>query len=97
MIKEDLSGIDIDDLHGDVKEFAAYAGLDSAIKLLELFSGGTIYLPRIESVTRERRNKLILGQFDGNNYTELSRAFGLSRRQIRNITATDRKGEPWQK
>lgn len=85
-IKEIAEG-EIDDFFS--REFAEYAGLDSALKLLELFSGGSIYLPRVESVARERRNKLIQGQFNGNNYGELARVFGLSRRQIRNITAME--------
>ena len=85
--RDELSGIKLDDLQGDVREFAEYAGLDPALKLLELFSGGRIYLPKVESVARERRNKLILGQFNGNNYGELSKTFRLSRKQIRNITA----------
>ena len=92
MTKSDLTGIEIDDLTGDMKVFAESAGLDATLTLLRCFAGGTVYVPQAKNIIREKRDNSIRARFNGSNYAELSRVFNLSIRQIRNITAMRKEG-----
>ncbi len=52
-------GIKVDDLPDNIRCFAGYAGLTAAVKLVELFGGETLYLPKLESVVRPKRDRAI--------------------------------------
>ena len=53
--------------------------------LLEIADGNSIRCFKNGREQRLERNKKIKAQFRGNNHAELSREFGLTHRQIRNI------------
>ncbi len=90
--RDEVSGIELEDLSGDMRFFAEAAGMDAVVVLLKCFSGGTVYVPRIKSLTREKRDRAILKLFNGVNHRELATNFGLSIRQVRNIVQTTSQG-----
>lgn len=76
LTKEDLpeSLIDIEEI----------IGLDNVKELIKLVGGSSVYIPSENSVLKPVRNKIIKNNFNG-NYKELSRKFGISEVQVRNI------------
>ncbi|MBC2703987.1 Mor transcription activator family protein [Desulfobacula sp.] len=60
-------------------------GIDSTVKLIKEFGGEALYLPKLESVMRNSRNRDIRKDFTGNNHRELSKKYRLTVRQIRYI------------
>ncbi len=74
-----------DDFPSDFRQVAQCIGLDSAIKLIEAFSGVQVYIPKYESVMRPIRNRAIKNEFDGSNYKRLACRYGLSERRVRDI------------
>ncbi len=66
-------------------------GIDAAIRIVELFAGEVIYIPRWQSVCRQVRDKRIADEFTGCNYDELAKRYDLTARQVRNIIARSRK------
>ena len=53
-------------------------------ELIRLAGGSSLYIPSENSVTKPVRNKIIKEAFNG-NYKQLSRKFGISEVQVRNI------------
>mgnify|MGYP001567456225 CR=1 FL=1 len=76
LTKEDLpeSLIDIEEV----------IGLDNVKEFIKLAGGSSVYIPSENSVLKPIRNKIIRKSFNG-NYKELSRKFGISEVQVRNI------------
>ena len=61
-------------------------GEEAARKVFRLFAGSSVNFPK--RVTRVFRDAEIVERFDrGQSYERLSRAYGLSPQQIRNITS----------
>ena len=59
--------------------------VDDAFKdLVRLAGGSNLYIPNEASLVKSFRNKKIREVFDG-NYKSISRKFGISEAQIRNI------------
>lgn len=83
-----------DDLDGDMQDVADIVGIEKAKKLMEMFSGDTLYFPKIESVIRAIRDSRIYQDFDGYNLRDLSRTHNLSTRQLRVIIQEQRKKKP---
>ena len=62
-------------------------GLDSFKALVRAYGGSFIYIPKIESLGRTVRDKMIKEEFDGSNYKELALKYGLTEVWIRNIVS----------
>lgn len=79
LTKEDLpeSLIDIEEV----------IGLDNVKELIRLAGGSSLYIPSENSILKSVRNKIIKESFNG-SYKELSRKFGISEVQVRNIVNT---------
>jgi Mor family transcriptional regulator len=73
-----------EDLPESLRDVVDVIGLDSVKELIRLAGGSNLYIPSENSVTKPVRNKIIKEAFNG-NYKELSRKFGISEVQIRNI------------
>ena len=67
----------------DFKDIAERIGLEQALFLSQQYGGEYIYIPKLESVTREARNKDIRQAFNGRNYRELGQKYNLSTKSIR--------------
>lgn len=73
-----------EDLPEGVVDIVDVIGMD-AFKSLVKFSGGSnLYVPNESSLVKGVRNRMIRDSFDG-DYRKVSRKFGLSNAQIRNI------------
>ena len=73
-----------DDLPESLRDVVDVIGLDSVKELIRLAGGSSLYIPSENSVTKPVRNKIIKEAFNG-NYKQLSRKFGISEVQVRNI------------
>ena len=73
-----------DDLPESLRDVVDVIGMDSVKELIRLAGGSSLYIPSENSVTKPVRNKIIKEAFNG-NYKELSRKFGISEVQVRNI------------
>lgn len=73
-----------DDLPESLKDIVDVVGMDCVKELIRLAGGSSLYIPSENSVVKPVRNKIIKENFNG-NYKELSRKFGISEVQVRNI------------
>lgn len=80
-----MDKIRIEDIPGEYQDIVDDLGLENFLKLCRLCGGQDLYVPKIESLMREGRNREIRSRFDGANYRILARQFRLSERQIRTI------------
>lgn len=72
---------------GDIGEIADLCGTDVVLKLCRRFGGGRLYIPKLNSLSRELRDKAIRREFLLEDATvgELARKYGLSRRRVFDI------------
>lgn len=73
-----------EDLPESLKDVVDIIGLDGVKDLIKLAGGSSIYIPSENSVIKTVRNKIIKKSFKG-DYKTLSRKFGISEVQVRNI------------
>jgi Mor family transcriptional regulator len=73
-----------EDLPESLRDIVDVIGMDSVKELIRLAGGSSLYIPNENSITKPVRNKIIKESFNG-NYKELSRKFGISEVQVRNI------------
>jgi len=88
MTKTDISALrtirpgDIPEEYRDILEAL---GMDAFLELIRLCGGQTLYLPKLDSLEREGRDREIRARFNGGNYRALACQFRLSERQVRKI------------
>jgi len=71
---------------GDFREVAETIGVESALKLAEVFGGTTLAIPKLSAMKREERDMAIRKAYDaGKTVKTLSRHHNISTRQIANI------------
>lgn len=75
----------MDQLDEEQKALAGLIGMEAFRSLVRAFNGTPLYIPKIESVEKPVRDKLIRDEFDGRNYRELAHKYGLTETWIRNI------------
>ena len=66
-------------------EFIEVLGMDGTMKLCERFGGGSVYIPKTDSLKRYIRRRKIRQEFNGCNAEELAQKYRLSRRWIRKV------------
>lgn len=86
----EASDIRYDDLPEKCQRVVDIIGMEAYLRLVEQFAGDAIYLPSAESVAREARNREIRGLFNGRNYAELARHYGLTVAWVRQIVGDGR-------
>jgi Mor family transcriptional regulator len=89
----------IEDLHPLYQQIARLIGLENAVRLGREFGGENIYFPKIDShmsPQKKQRDRSIRGEFNGHNYMELAKKYGLTSNQIRKIVKgkASRRSEP---
>lgn len=77
--------INLDDLTGTQKDLAEIIGIDSYIKLCQIFGGDTVYIQKYSELQKIERNAEIKAKFNGYNSSQLAREYDLSERYVRTI------------
>ncbi len=67
------------------QEIADVIGVDQTMQLAQVFSGSSVYFPKLDRSLLEVRNAAIRRDFDGANIKLLARRWGLSARHVRHI------------
>lgn len=73
-----------EDLPEGVVDIVDVIGMDAFKSLVKFAGGSNLYVPNESSLVKGVRNRMIRDSFDG-DYRKVSRKFGLSNAQIRNI------------
>ena len=79
-----LDSLTRDDLPDSVMDIVDSIGLDAFKELVRLAGGSNLYIPNEASIVKSFRNKKIRESFNG-DYKVISRKFGISEVQVRNI------------
>ena len=74
-----------EDIPEEYQDIAEALGMDCFLRLIHLCGGQSLYLPKLDSLEREGRDREIRARFNGGNYRALAAQFRLSERQIRKI------------
>jgi len=91
-LKEEwLKNIKIEDLREPYTEIAEVIGVENTLKLVKILGGSERYFPKLDGLLKEKRDEAIREDFNGYNYRELARKYGLSERQIREICSSEVK------
>lgn len=80
-----LRSIRHEDIPEEYQDILDTLGMDAFLDLVHLCGGQTLYLPKLESLEREGRDREIRARFNGGNYRALAHQFRLSERQVRKI------------
>lgn len=71
------------------QEFAEAVGIKNFLVLCKQYGGTSVYLPKLDTITRPARDELICKEYNRVNCRELAQKYGLSQSQIRNIVSTE--------
>lgn len=82
-----LDGLQMEDLSEVWQQIAGIIGLENVKRLYKEFPGTNVYVPKLDELERSDRNKRIRAEFDGYNFRELGKKYGLTEVTIRNIVA----------
>lgn len=83
--------IRMEDLSPAQRQVAELIGLENYAKLIDAYGPQLIYIPKRDNFERLARNQRIVEAFDGYNYNELSKQFGLTTVTIRSIVEEKRR------
>lgn len=81
----ELRIIRMEDIPEEYRDIVEAIGLEAFLGLARFCGGQDLYIPKMESLERNGRDRDIRARFDGGNYRILARQFRLSERQIRKI------------
>ena len=81
----ELRAIRASDIPEEYQDLVEALGLNAFLALVRLCGGQNLYLPNLDSLEREGRDREIRARFNGGNYRALASQFRLSERQIRKI------------
>lgn len=79
-----------DDLPGYCLDAAKLLGVEAFINLSDQFGGTSFYVPKFENVIAKARDRVIVKQFNGDNYKELALKYNLTEVWVRNIINQDK-------
>lgn len=79
--------IKTEDLKIDQRKVAELIGTENYEKLIEMYGGTWLYIPKTDAFERAARNQRILDDFDGYNFKQLARKYSLTEVQIRTIVS----------
>lgn len=80
-----LEKVKLSDLDDEQKQLASLIGLENYKSLVKEYGGLSIYIPKVEGFEMLYRNEKIKEEFDGYNYKQLAKKYGLSEVRIRVI------------
>lgn len=64
------------------EDFIRLIGMKATVRLLSEYGGVTIYIPKLNSIEKEKRRLNIIREFDGKNASVLARKYGVSNRNV---------------
>ena len=79
--------IRLEDLSEGQQKVAALIGPENFRKLMEVYGGAYLYIPKTDRLERMERNERIRAEFDGYNFRELARKYDLTEITIRSIVS----------
>lgn len=85
MSEED--GLLLEELDEEKQEVARLIGLENYRKLMEVYGGVYLYIPKTDRMKRNERNEKIRAEFNGYNYRELAQKYELTEVTIRSIVS----------
>lgn len=74
-----------EDIPEEYQDIVAVLGMTAFLDLIRLCGGQSLYLPKLDSLERDGRDREIRARFNGGNYRALAAQFRLSERQVRKI------------
>ena len=74
-----------EDIPAEYQDILDVLGMDYFLRLIHLCGGQSLYLPKLDSLEKEGRDREIRARFNGGNYRALASQFRLSERQVRKI------------
>lgn len=74
-----------EDVPEEYQDILDTLGMEAFLRLIRLCGGQSLYLPKLDSLQRDGRDREIRARFNGGNYRALARQFRLSERQVRKI------------
>lgn len=77
-----------DDLNEEQQQLAELIGLENFAKLVQVFGGTNIYIPKAEAFGRTVRNEKIRQEYNGRNIKSLAVKYGLTERQVYKLINT---------
>lgn len=80
-----ITAVRFEDIPLEYRDIAEAIGMEAFLCLTRLCGGQNLYIPKMESMEREGRDRDIRSRFNGGNYRALAAQFRLSERQIRKI------------
>lgn len=80
-----IEEITIDDINEQYKYLVEIIGIKNFIKLIKELGGITYYIPKLNTVLSEARNRRIIKEYNNYNRRELALKYGVSERSIANI------------
>ena len=69
------------------QQVADIIGQDNFQKLMEVYGGTYLYIPKVDRLERLGRNEQIRAEFDGYNFRPLAQKYGLTEVTIRSIVS----------
>ena len=96
-MNEYLESLALDDLSGEQYDLAECIGLEAYKKLVYNYGGLSIYIYKLDTLFKSKRDKEIMKEFNGGNYRELALKYSLAENTIRQIVSgelTRIKNEP---
>ena len=80
-----LDRVQMSDLDEEQQQVAELIGLDNYKRLVSVFGGLSIYIPKADAWERMARDEQIREEFDGYNFKELAGRYGLTEVRIRSM------------
>jgi Mor family transcriptional regulator len=69
----------------DQRAICEIVGTDKFLAIVALFGGSNVYIPKLQSLSLEKRNEAIRAKYNGHNLKQLKREFGLCNVTIRKV------------
>lgn len=77
--------VELSDIPEAYQPVVSLIGLDAFLQLCNYARGDELYFPMRETILRKVRNRLIIQEYDGHNFVELSKKYNLTVKHIKNI------------
>lgn len=78
--------VTFEDLGTDQREVAELIGIENYLKIVDIFGGGAIYIPKPDGVLRSARNRKIIEDYkDGENCKLIAKKYNLTKSAVINI------------
>ena len=86
-----LTDIRFEDIPQEYRDIVETIGMEAFLCLTHLCGGQNLYIPKMESLKKDGRDRDIRARFDGGDYRSLALQYRLSERQVRKIINGHRK------